>query len=129
MNKCIICNLKANKTLDEIVAYKKEIDKIELNDNKLIICPPYIYSYLFKDAKYEIGAQDVSKYHCGSLINQIMKCIKCRGILYLDLPTKQLVCLNKKCNFNSKPEAILWKCFICSKDFRSKAKVYNTESS
>ena len=65
------------------------------------------------------------KYHCGSMINEIMKCIKCHQTLYIDLITKKLVCKNKRCNFVSKPESILWKCFICTKDFRSGAKIYN----
>jgi hypothetical protein len=95
----------------------------------LMICPPcnkkYYSNILNDNENPNIVPATWTKYHCGSLINQIMKCIKCRGILYLDLPTKQLICLNKKCNFSSKPESILWKCFICSKDFRSGAKIYN----
>ena len=65
------------------------------------------------------------KYHCNSLINEIMKCIKCKCILYINLSTKLLVCLNKKCNFSSKPESLLWTCNICSQEFRSQAKIYN----
>ena len=65
------------------------------------------------------------KYHCSSLVNAIMKCIKCRSTLYFNLVTKQLVCLNKKCNFNSKPESILWVCNSCNQEFRSNAKIYN----
>ena len=65
------------------------------------------------------------KYHCNTLINAMMKCIKCRSILYYNLVTKNLVCLNKKCNFNSKPESILWTCNVCKQDFRSGAKIYN----
>ena len=65
------------------------------------------------------------KYHCGSMKNQIMKCIKCKKNLYINLYNNQLMCLNKNCNFISKPQSILWKCSKCGKDFRSKAKVYN----
>ena len=65
------------------------------------------------------------KYHCNSLVNAIMKCIKCRSTLYFNLVSKKLVCLNKKCNFNSKPESILWICNVCNKEFRSDAKIYN----
>ena len=36
------------------------------------------------------------KYHCGSMINEIMKCIKCHQTLYIDLITKKLVCKNKR---------------------------------
>ena len=65
------------------------------------------------------------KYHCGTMKNQIMKCIKCRKDLYINLITNKLVCLNKSCNFSSKPLSILWKCSKCGKDFRSKPKIFN----
>ena len=66
------------------------------------------------------------KYHCGgTLTDQIMKCIKCKKELYINLLTNKLICLNKSCNFESKPQSILWKCIFCSKEFRSKAKAYN----
>ena len=63
------------------------------------------------------------KYHCTSLFNDIMKCTKCKNILYLNIKTEKLIC--KKCHFTSKPKEILWKCSICKADFRSKAKIYN----
>ena len=66
------------------------------------------------------------EYHCTPiLLNEKMKCIKCNNILYLNLITNKLVCLNKLCNFISSPKSIIWKCKICKKDFRSLAKVYN----
>jgi hypothetical protein len=65
------------------------------------------------------------KYHCGSMKNQIMKCIKCKKDLYIDLNTNQLVCMSKTCNFFSKPLSILWKCSKCGRDFRSKPKIFN----
>ena len=65
-------------------------------------------------------------YHCKPIIvNEMMKCVKCENILHINLITKKLVCLNKKCNFSSNPQSIVWKCKICKKDFRSSAKVFN----
>ena len=50
------------------------------------------------------------KYHCGgTLTDLIMKCIKCKRELYLNLTTNKLLCLNKDCNFESKPKSIIWK--------------------
>ena len=66
-----------------------------------------------------------NKYHCNSLINEIMKCIKCKSILYLNLRTGYLICSNKKCKFISKPEDIVWTCIICGIEFSSSAKIYN----
>ena len=66
------------------------------------------------------------EYHCKPiLVNEMMKCIKCDKILYINLVTKKLVCLNKKCNFSSNPHSIIWKCKMCKKEFRSSVKVFN----
>ena len=89
-------------------------------------CNKKYYSNILNENEDEnIVPATWEKYHCNSLINEIMKCIKCKSILYYNLVTKKLVCLNKRCNFNSKPESILWKCNICTKEFRSSAKIYN----
>ena len=89
-------------------------------------CNKKYYSNILKENEDEnIVPATWEKYHCNSLINEIMKCIKCKSILYYNLVSKKLVCLNKRCNFNSKPESILWKCNICTKEFRSSAKIYN----
>ena len=65
-------------------------------------------------------------YHCKPIIvNEVMKCIKCENILYINLLTKKLVCLNKKCNFTSESQNIIWRCKICQKDFTSSAKIFN----
>ena len=91
-----------------------------------VACNKKFFSNILKENENKnILPATWEKYHCGPIINEIMKCIKCHNILYLNLTSKQLVCLNKNCNFNSKPESILWKCFICSSEFRSKAKIYN----
>ena len=95
----------------------------------LMICIPcnkkYFSTVLQEKEDENLFPATWEKYHCGTMINELMKCVKCHHNLNLDLNIKKLVCPNKSCNFVSKPESILWKCFICSKDFRSKAKVYN----
>ena len=95
----------------------------------LMICLPcnkkYFSTVLKEKENDNLFPATWEKYHCGTMINELMKCVKCHHNLNLDLNIKKLVCPNKSCNFISKPESILWKCFICSKDFRSKAKVYN----
>ena len=85
----------------------------------------YFSNILKENENAKILPATWKKYHCSTLINAIMKCVKCKSILYYNLITQNLVCLNKKCNFNSKPESILWTCNICSQDFRSLAKIYN----
>ena len=95
-----------------------------------MICTPCNYKYLSSILKENEDENIVlatwEKYHCvSSLQDQVMKCIKCKKELYLNLSTNKLICQNKLCNFESKPNAILWKCSFCSSDFRSKVKVYN----
>jgi len=64
-------------------------------------------------------------YHCGTRIKEIMKCLKCKHIFYINLTNNKLVCLNKKCNFCISPEKIIWECYLCNKEFNSGAKIYN----
>ena len=95
-----------------------------------MICTPcncdYLSSVLKENEDKNIVLATWEKYHCGSTFqDQIMKCIKCKKELYLNLLTNKLICKNKNCNFESKPNSIIWKCTFCSKDFRSKVKVYN----
>ena len=65
------------------------------------------------------------KYHCSRIINEKMKCIKCKREFYLNLKTKMLNCLNPNCKFISSPLKIIWRCVICNKEFKSDAIVYN----
>ena len=62
-------------------------------------------------------------YHCGALLNDTMKCIKCKSIFYINLETNNLEC--KKCNFTCDPLSIIWTCFLCYCEFTSNAKIYN----
>ena len=89
-------------------------------------CKCIYYSYKLNNKEDDnILPATWKEYHCNVLINEKMKCIKCDNILYINLITKKLICLNKNCNFTSIPRNIIWKCKICKKDFRSSVKVYN----
>ena len=64
------------------------------------------------------------KYHCNAVINDIMKCPKCKDNLYLNSKNKSiLIC--KKCKSEFDQLNIKWKCIICNNDFSSEAKIYN----
>ena len=89
-------------------------------------CNKKYYSTILKEKEdNNIFPATWEKYHCNTMVNEIMKCIQCHSILYIDLSKKKLVCQNKRCNFISEPESILWKCSVCKEDFRSPAKIYN----
>jgi hypothetical protein len=62
-------------------------------------------------------------YHCNSLINEKMKCIKCSTPYSLDLNNNLLSC--SKCNTEVKPKSLIWRCKVCKADFQSEVKIYN----
>lgn len=65
--KYLVCNLKANKTKDELKSYEKEISKIlTIPTIELIICPSLPFLYLFQSPSYSLGSQDVSMFEEGS---------------------------------------------------------------
>ena len=93
-----------------------------------MICTSCNYEYFSAVLKENEDSNIVlatwEKYHCGgTLQDQVMKCIKCKKELYINLTANKLFC--KNCKFESKPNSILWKCYFCSQDFRSKVKIYN----
>ena len=65
------------------------------------------------------------EYHCEQIRNEKMKCLQCKEILYLNLNTHVLQCLNKNCLCEFDPLKIEWKCNICKTNFISDAIVYN----
>ncbi len=85
----------------------------------------YFSSYISKDKNPNILPATWEKYHCSNIINDTMKCLKCKNILYLDLNTNYLICINKNCGFRAKPNSIIWNCGICKKEFKSNAKIFN----
>jgi tRNA A-37 threonylcarbamoyl transferase component Bud32 len=96
---------------------------IQLNCNHCKV--EYYSSVLEYGENSDIQPATWSKYHCGMLINDKMRCIKCRQVLYTNLKTDTLICLNKKCNFEGKPNSIMWVCVMCKKEFNSEVKIYN----
>ena len=71
---------------------------------------------IFKPATWE-------KYHCNAVINDVMKCPKCKSYLYINQQNDNLICL--KCGLELSQFSIKWKCIICRKEFNSAAKIYN----
>ena len=132
-NRCISSNKGINEKNTSFVICT-ECSTCYMNSFIKIYCPSckcdYYSSKLEENENENILPATWKDYHCNPIIvNEMMKCVKCDNILFINLLTKKLVCLNKKCNFTSNPFNIIWKCKICKKDFRSTAKVFNpTES-
>ena len=109
---CNICNQEYFRTLNNLInTNRKKINNIKTIENNKNNDSIYLATW--------------KKYHCCLYNNEIMKCINCKQYFYYNIKTNKLVCQNKKCNFTSNPKYIIWKCKICSKDFRSQAKPYN----
>ena len=66
-----------------------------------------------------------SKYHCNALINDTMKCQKCKNSLYLNIKNKDNILYCLKCNIEINPYEISWKCVLCNSPFFSEPKIYN----
>ena len=64
--------------------------------------------------------------HCENFVNQKLLCENCKGVLYINLITKKIECINKNCLFNIDiNEKKEWKCKNCGEKFFSKIKIYN----
>ena len=118
-----------DKSIYSSYAICSECKQCYTSDFILMLCVPCNTSYYSTILPEKQNTNDFpatwEKYHCNKMVNEIMKCIKCHNILYLDLSKNKLICKNKNCNFISNPESIIWNCSVCKKDFCSKAKVYN----
>ena len=85
----------------------------------------YFTSVLSPEENMDLLPATWDNYHCPQIINEKMKCIKCREIFYLNMKNNLLTCLNKKCGCISKPSRILWTCTVCKKEFKSGCIPYN----
>ena len=58
--KYLICNLKANKTYEEMLDYKDSLNKIDQKNLKFILAPSSIYLSLFKNSSINLCIQDIA---------------------------------------------------------------------
>lgn len=67
-----MCNLKSTKNIKEILEYKKQLEKINLDNKTVVLFPSSIYFPFFYDAKYFLGSQNISIYQNGSFTGEIL---------------------------------------------------------
>jgi triosephosphate isomerase len=67
-----MCNLKSNKTLTEILDYKKALKNSNLKTKEFVLFPTSIYLPFFYDANYSLGTQNISIYDEGSHTGEIL---------------------------------------------------------
>lgn len=62
--KLIVANLKMNLTFDQILEYSKVLNKLNYINNRIVICPSYLFvsilSLSLNKEMYFVGSQDVS---------------------------------------------------------------------
>ena len=82
--KPLICNLKMEHNLQDILKYKQELEENKEKMN-IVICPPFCYLPIMHSRYYQIGAQDVSPYGNGSYTGKIsahaLKSLDVKGVL------------------------------------------------
>lgn len=70
--KYLMCNLKSNKSLKEILEYKKEIKNLKLDRVEFVLFPSTPYLGFFYDAPYNIGSQNISVYENGFFTGEVL---------------------------------------------------------
>jgi Zn finger protein HypA/HybF involved in hydrogenase expression len=77
------------------------------------------------ESDYDSNKQLVTweKYHCNAVINDCIKCLKCKGKLYLNLKQNKLIC--EECSFKASPDEMDYLCLVCKKGFKANLKIYN----
>jgi len=117
--------LNDNKEILYVVCLSCE--KTYLSSSVLMCCETcdceYYTSILKNNESLNIVPATWDKYHCSALINDQMRCIKCKDYLYLNLKKNNLIC--QRCNFEADPKTIVWICMLCNGEFKSDAKPYN----
>ena len=127
--KSKLIEIKDNKSNEISHLICTECKKCFLKKEIILFCNKcnleYYSCYIPKEENINFQLATWEKYHCGRIVNNTMKCIKCQNNFYLSIKDNYLVCLNKKCNFKAKPQSIIWICALCKKEFKSNAKIYN----
>ena len=68
--KFVVLNNKCYLGYNEMINYKKELDKIK-TDYEIVLMPNISYLSVFKDVKYSIGAQNFYSYNYGAYTGEV----------------------------------------------------------
>jgi hypothetical protein len=112
------------KLIGKIVYYCHDC-KVPYQSDLLHLFCSYCNMTYYSNISDEIELQPATwlNYHCGAIVNEKMRCIKCNSTFYLDSKKNMLFCI--KCDFEIDPLKIFWKCIICEDEFKSLAKFYS----
>ena len=81
--KKIVLNQKSYLLYNDVLSFKKEFNKLKLNNYDVILFPPMLYLNIYKDSKINIGAQNFYSSKRGSFTGEInLEQLKDLGIKY-----------------------------------------------
>lgn len=85
MLKRLICNLKMNHTLKDMISYKRELESLSNYDLSFVLCPATCYLPLMHSSKYRLCSQDVSllenENNTGSISVSALKSLDVNSVL------------------------------------------------
>lgn len=83
MNKLIVCNLKTNKSYQDMQKYVYELEKIKSVDNNVVFCPSSLFLHLF--SKFTTGSQQITAYEnynvTGEITGEQLKSLNCQYVI------------------------------------------------
>ena len=108
--------------------YCKKCDKIYKSSMIKLKCfytGKIFYSKLMNnnDCCKDICYATWKKYHCNAIINDTIKCQKCKNSFIYNKEKNILIC--QKCKLEISASKIKFLCLICKKEFTSEVKIYN----
>jgi hypothetical protein len=104
-----------------------ECRKSYMHDSILMYCnkcdQKYYSAAIPEDENSNIQPATWDKYHCNSMKNEKMRCIKCREVFFYNISDNQLLCFSCKLKIN--PLEIFWNCLVCKEEFKTEARPFN----
>ncbi len=100
--------------------YKSDLVKFHCNSTDIDFYSKILDNNLNKN---KLPFATWKRYHCNAVINDTMKCNKCKENLLYDKESNLIIC--SKCQVCQNPKNLKWNCLICHKDFVSDVKEYN----
>lgn len=82
--KYLVCNFKNKLLKNDIIKYNRELDGVDANNYKLVLCPPLPYISMFDKNGYSLGSQDVSSFMDKTITGEVnAEQLKSLGVDYV----------------------------------------------
>lgn len=95
----IVLNNKCHFSKKEYIQYLKNLKKVKIKDEQIILCPPMAYLAITSSQKFKIGSQNVSKNSYGPYTGEVSaEQLKSLGITYCLVGHKERKNLHESIN-------------------------------